>query len=190
MIISIEGVDGVGKTSISKKLAEILKYKYIDKPLKHYLNDDIYFLVKNTIKSFNDRYLIALFYILNFSVGLKEGNEKNVILDRGVLSNLVWIADDNIIKIVKTFLDNFIKPDLTFILTLNENELEKRLKTRSINDKDLFKCKYFSKMQIKLISIANLLELNYFIINRNKLNIEQTVNIILNKLKDINIKSS
>ena len=36
MVIAIEGMDGVGKTTISKRLAKTLKYIYVDKPL-HYL---------------------------------------------------------------------------------------------------------------------------------------------------------
>lgn len=36
MIIAIEGMDGVGKTTISKILANELGYLYVDKPL-HYL---------------------------------------------------------------------------------------------------------------------------------------------------------
>lgn len=38
MIISIEGMDGSGKTSISKKVAEKIGYEYLGKPLRNYLN--------------------------------------------------------------------------------------------------------------------------------------------------------
>ncbi len=32
MRIAIEGMDGVGKTTLAKKLVEILNYDYIEKP--------------------------------------------------------------------------------------------------------------------------------------------------------------
>jgi len=38
MIIAIEGMDGSGKSSISKKVAEKIGYEYLEKPLRKYLN--------------------------------------------------------------------------------------------------------------------------------------------------------
>ena len=38
MIIAIEGMDGSGKTSISKKVTEKIEYEYLKKPLINHLN--------------------------------------------------------------------------------------------------------------------------------------------------------
>ena len=38
MIIAIEGMDGSGKTSISKIVANKIGYKYLDKPIEKFLN--------------------------------------------------------------------------------------------------------------------------------------------------------
>ena len=38
MIIAIEGMDGSGKTSISKIVANKIGYKYLDKPIEQFLN--------------------------------------------------------------------------------------------------------------------------------------------------------
>ena len=38
LVIAIEGMDGVGKTTIAKRVAEDYNFKYIEKPLAYILD--------------------------------------------------------------------------------------------------------------------------------------------------------
>ena len=57
MFIAIEGMDGVGKTTISKKLSENYNMKYVERPMKTFLNlsNESYDNVCNNIWSMNDK---------------------------------------------------------------------------------------------------------------------------------------
>ena len=67
MRIAIEGMDGVGKTTLAKKLVEILNYDYIEKPFKFLfdgmnLNDSDLKRIEWKLYETEDEALITLFY--------------------------------------------------------------------------------------------------------------------------------
>ena len=97
MEIIMEGMDGVGKTTIAKKLCKKYRFKYVDRPLQHLFSigklgseDDIDFQ-KRLNKIFKEdskiqAWITGLGDIYN---AIKYKGE-NVIIDRGVISNYFW----------------------------------------------------------------------------------------------------
>lgn len=72
MIIAIEGVDGVGKTSVAKRLAEKLGFVYVERPFSKVFSSDQlekYMEIKKGLNLLQDRSLLAWFYGLNVLFG-------------------------------------------------------------------------------------------------------------------------
>lgn len=92
--ISIEGFDGVGKTTICRLLTEKLGYEFVEKPL-HFLFDeegsfDEYIRVRDKVNACPNRNLTSFFYGLGslYLYHLYDG--KNIVTDRHLCSNFAW----------------------------------------------------------------------------------------------------
>ena len=90
MIIAIEGMDGSGKSSKSKKVAEKIGDEYLEKPLRNYLNmsDSEFENLCQKIYLLDDN-LKALFFGFGNLLAMKIGKH-NIILDKHVLSTYFW----------------------------------------------------------------------------------------------------
>ena len=94
MIIAIEGMDGSGKTSISKIVADKIGYNYLDKPMKNYLNitEEEYENLCQKIYMLNDD-LKALFFGFGNLLAIKT-SKQNIIMDKHILSTYFWNGTD------------------------------------------------------------------------------------------------
>ena len=121
MIIVVEGMDGVGKTTISKLLAKRNKFEYMDKPL-HYLfetgargeMEDLEFEEQEE-KIFNseDDVIKAWLTGLGNLYCFRKNKDKNIIVDRHIASNYLWNGSEETEKIfsllnAKARYDNYI----------------------------------------------------------------------------------
>ena len=98
MIIAIEGLDGVGKSSVSKMLAEKLGFLYVEKPFSNVFQSnhlEKYMEIKRGLNVQQDRTLLAWFYGLNLLFGKDYYRHQNVVYDRFLVSNFSWILDKN-----------------------------------------------------------------------------------------------
>ena len=146
MIITIDGLDGAGKSTLAKSLSEKLGYEYIDKPIyelfnvkgdDNYLYDEIYHIQdliynktdSNTLKSYFTG--LSLLYIKECM------SDKNLIIDRGLLSAFAFNGDINSKPVFETLINLGVFFDAAIIVTVSNEERIKRIKKRNENDPDL-----------------------------------------------------
>ena len=141
--IAIEGMDGVGKTTISKKISIEHNMKYIEKPLANLFTSKesdgkrILSKVSNNIYDLSDEIIKAWFFGLGNICSILENPDENLIIDRHFASNYFWNGSLRSEPIFKTMLEIVGCPDLTILLYASVNVRLKRLYERNPNDYDL-----------------------------------------------------
>jgi len=189
MKIVIEGMDGVGKSTVAKELAHLLNAKYADGLMISFFqeeglteNDTV--IIKKAIDICSDKensiirtwvYGFAnLFNMLHY--------ETNVVIDRHCLTTYFYNADDNSREIYK-YMQKFMgKPDFVFILRASEKTRRRRIRNRDVNDPDLLSEKKMQYGYDKMEEAAQYLELNYRIVDTDDKDmltvVEEIINII------------
>ena len=184
--ISIEGMDGVGKSTTCKLLAEKLGYIFVEKPL-HFLLDDgdeikQYQKVAKKVNSNPNRNFTAWYYGLNNIYLYEKFKDQNIVTDRHIVSNYCWSGTEYNKDIYNLILKKIGKPKLTVILYATPDAILKRLKNRDINDADIAKVEKSEKAYERMIYFCETKKLNYIVIDTSDKTPEQTVDLILQKL--------
>ncbi|MCI6215614.1 MAG: AAA family ATPase [Mollicutes bacterium] len=189
--IAIEGMDGVGKTTVCKLLASKTGYTFITKPL-HYLLDleenvgwPVYFRVRNMVNNSSNRDFSAWFYGLSNIYLYEKFKNQNIITDRHIVSNYCWSGNQVNLDIYDLIIKKIGFPTLTVILYADEDTIRNRLIKRNSNDKDLKRISKTEKVYEKMISFCELKHFPYIVIDTSKLSPEQITNIIIKKLEAI-----
>ena len=189
--IAIEGMDGVGKTTVCKLLASKTGYTFITKPL-HYLLDleenvgwPVYFRVRNMVNNSSNRDFSAWFYGLSNIYLYEKFKNQNIITDRHIVSNYCWSGNQVNMDIYDLIIKKIGFPTLTVILYADEDTIRNRLIKRNSNDKDLKRISKTEKVYEKMISFCELKHFPYIVIDTSKLSPEQITNIIIKKLEAI-----
>ena len=184
--ISIEGMDGVGKSTTCKLLAEKLGYIFVEKPL-HFLLDDgdeikQYQKVAKKVNSNPNRNFTAWYYGLNNIYLYEKFKDQNIVTDRHIVSNYCWSGTEYNKDIYNLILKKIGKPTLTVILYATPDAILKRLKNRDINDADIAKVEKSEKAYERMIYFCETKKLNYIVVDTSDKTPEQTVDVILQKL--------
>lgn len=188
--ISIEGMDGVGKSTTCKLLADKLGYEFVEKPL-HYLLDDKddeisqYQKVAKRVNSNQNRTFTAWYYGLNNIYLYEKFKDKNIVTDRHIVSNYCWSGSKDNGDIYSLILKKIGKPKLTVILYAKPEVIMSRLKKRDINDSDLCKVEKFEKAYERMIYFCETKKLNYMVVDTSNKNVEEVVDEIIRRLEDI-----
>ena len=147
MIISIDGYDGTGKTTLAKKLAEHYGFLYLDKPViamvqhqKKCSYEEATQIVKGYEKELYahcSKAQIACFYNRAF-VWLKNFSKNhNIILDRGILTTYAVVGYPE----TEALFDHFLKAGAflqgSIYLTADDEERVRRIYKNDPNDIDL-----------------------------------------------------
>lgn len=186
MIIAIEGVDGVGKTSVAKRLAEKLGFVYVEKPFSKVFSSDQlekYMEIKKGLNLLQDRSLLAWFYGLNVLFGRDFFNRENVVYDRFLVSNFSWILDNKNEFIFEAMVKAVGTPDITILLTARKGIIESRLKNRNALDKDMSKVQYIDKALKNSRYLLGKYNIPYIEIDASELTIEGIVDRIFEKIE-------
>jgi dTMP kinase len=171
MWIAIEGLDGVGKSTLAKKLSKFLKFQYIEKPLIKLLKDKkTYMDLKLSINHLKNRELQTWFYAFSLAYCSTKYQDKNIVLDRYLLSNYAWIVSGSNLPIYQTLLQYIRIPHMTYILTASKKIVEERMQMRRKIDSDHYKLNYFDKTQAQLIALARKFNLPHEIIDTSTFN--------------------
>ena len=194
MKIAIEGMDGVGKTTIAKELAKRHNYEYIgnaihqlfgiqDKDNPHYqffqsVEDEIF------LRSGNDVLRAWLCSIGNIYTATQKKYE-DYIVDRHLLSNFQQNGTKENAQIYKTLVELIGVPDISIILYASPETRLKRIADRVKGDKDdkdlhdeAIKRDEYSRM----IKFAQKFEMPYLVIDTEEKSIEAIIQEIEEKI--------
>ncbi len=197
-LIVFEGIEGTGKTLHINNIAKFFKKKGIEyikirEPGGSKNSESIRKIILNKKSNFNK--LTDLFLYLAARNENKEEiihknyKKKIILIDRFTDSTLAYqhygmgINKKLIILLNKTILKK-IKPDFTFLYTINRKNLLNRLRKRvNKNRYDKFKYEFYNKVQKGFINLSKNKK-KYLIIDSNN-EIAENKKIILNKIKKI-----
>mgnify|MGYP001038970035 CR=1 FL=1 len=182
--ISIEGMDGVGKSTTCKLLAEKLGYKFVEKPL-HYLFDkdetefDKYIEIRDKVNSNPNRIFTSWFYGLGSVYMYEMFKDSNIVTDRHFASNYAWSGSDNNDEVYELLINKLGVPKLTVILYSPSDVIVKRLINRDKEDKDIQRAKQSEKIYEKMIECCKKYSMPYLVIDTSNLTPDQVVSKIL-----------
>ena len=186
MHISIEGIDGVGKSSTAKLLADKINFKLIEKPL-HYLFDEEgennYIRIRDRVNSSLCKEYTAWFYGLGNIFLYEKFKSENIITDRHIASNYGWSGAEHTDYIFDAIYKTIGAPTFTFLLYASEEEITKRIKHRDPNDSDLKKTKHSTEVYMKMKKILEKYNIPYLLIDSSAMSTEEVVNKIYTELK-------
>ena len=190
MHLAIEGIDGVGKSTICKLVAEKLDFLFVDKPLHHLFDDDggyqNYIRIRDVVNAQSDRVFTSWFYGLGNIYLYTKFKGKNIVTDRHLLSNYCWSGTAESKAVFDLLVDKIGCPDFTFIIYASSDVVKKRIVERDKNDTDVDKIPLISEIYRIMEAFCVKYKMPYLIINSDNLTIEQEVKIIINKVKEIN----
>ncbi len=190
--IAIEGVDGVGKTTICKLLAEKLNFRFIEKPL-HYLFDSEndftnYIRIRDYVNSQDNKIFTSWFYGLGNIYLYHKFKDVNIITDRHLVSNYYWSGNESSKEVFDCIIRLIGKPDYTFLLFAHEIAIKKRLIKRDANDPDIHKTRLITEAYHKMESFLIDNDMKYRLIDTTDLNANEVVDKILEFLSEIKLK--
>ncbi len=192
--ISIEGMDGVGKTSVCCKLSEKLGYEFVEKPF-HYLLDDAgiteegelpfetYRKLARTVNKNPNRNFTAMFYALGSLYMYERFKDSCIVTDRHLASNYAWSGSDYNSDIYELIISKIGKPKLTVILYAPKQVIEERLQKRSITDPNLAKAGKTEEIYSRMIDFCEKKGFDYLLIDTSDKSIDEVVNLIEKKLE-------
>ena len=188
MRIAIEGMDGVGKTTISKILADKLGYQYVDKPFKFlfeglHLSDDEIKDLEWRLYEKEDEALITLFYGMGLLYGTRCNSSNNVIYDRHFVSNYYWHGNEETTPLHNELIKLCGVPDLTVLLRASVATRMKRISKRDSQDRDLFNSAMYDDGYGKMEQFLKNSGFNYIVIDTECLTPEEVVDIIIKNIE-------
>ena len=199
MKIVLSGVVGVGKSTISKQLAKVLKYKIMDEPVASnpYLDD---FYQNPSQYAFK----MQVFMLMARSKQLKAAESfKNVIFDRSILEDPIFVEvlraqknmDDRDYEVYLNFYNNVIisslyfdpqiKPDLIVYLQANLENTLKRINSRGRESEKHVPREYWNLLNQKYEQWYQKAKNNFkfLVIDTNNLTANEIVEKIVNYIK-------
>ena len=186
--ISIEGMDGVGKSTTCKLLSERLGYKFVEKPL-HYLFDesedkfDEYIRIRDQVNANPNRVFTSWFYGLGSIYMYEMFKDENIVTDRHFASNYAWSGSDNNGEVYDLLIQKLGKPKLTVILYSPSETIVNRLISRDVNDSDIVKARKSENIYRRMIDFCKMKELPYLVIDTSSLKPKEVVDKIMEELE-------
>lgn len=186
--ISIEGMDGVGKSTTCNLLARKLGYKFVEKPL-HYLFDnneatfDEYIRIRDQVNANPNRVFTSWFYGLGSIYMYELFKNENIVTDRHFASNYAWSGSDDNNEVYDLLIQKLGAPKLTVILYSPSEIIVNRLIFRNKEDSDIKKAKKSEMIYQRMIEFCKNKNLPYIVIDTSNLTPDEVVDTILKELK-------
>lgn len=186
--ISIEGMDGVGKSTTCNLLAQKLGYKFVEKPL-HYLFDNNegtfgeYIRIRDQVNANPNRVFTSWFYGLGSIYMYELFKNENIVTDRHFASNYAWSGSDDNNEVYDLLIQKLGAPKLTVILYSPSEIIVNRLISRNKEDSDIKKAKKSEMIYQRMIEFCKNKNLPYIVIDTSNLTPDEVVDTILKELK-------
>jgi thymidylate kinase len=190
MHISIEGFDGVGKTTAARLLAERLNFTLVEKPLKYIFDpnggDENYLRIRDYVndRSAGNRPFSACFYALGNIFLYEQFKGQNIITDRHILSNYAWSGAPESEPIFDALYKTIGAPDYTFIIYGDTETIHKRLLSRDTQDSDLKKISKSEVVYEKMTRFVDAHKMPHIVIDTRGKTPERIVGIMVAKLTE------
>ena len=188
MRIAIEGMDGCGKTTLSKILADRLGYEYVSKPFK-FLFDTLN-ISESQLKDLEwklyeteDEAILTLFYGLGLLYGTRCNSNRNIIYDRHFVSNYYWHGNAETKQLHQELIKLCGEPDLTVLLKASVSTRMCRIRHRNCQDKDLSNYAMYDDGYDKMEQFLKNSGFNYIVIDTEYLSPEETANIVIKNIE-------
>ena len=197
-VIVFEGIEGSGKSYHLSSVYNYLKKKNIDhikirEPGGSLNAEKIRKLILNNKSNFNKNTDLLLYLAArseNIHLFKKFFKKKIILIDRFVDSTIAYQhyglgVDLKLINTINNHLLKSIKIDFTFLNTVNENNMIKRLRLRkSLNRYDKFNNNFYDKVQKGFLKLAKKNSKKYQIINSN-LDIKDNQSLVIKKINNL-----
>lgn len=187
--LSIEGMDGVGKTTVCRLIEKELGFRYIEKPLQYLFREDgdydTYIRVRDYVNDDPDRVFTSWFYGLGSTFLYSRFNGEKIVTDRHLLSNYTWSGEKESEPVFETLVKVLGVPTMTVILYSRPEVIEQRLKKRDVEDSDLKKVTVSEEKYAKMKHFVEKYDMPHIFIDTSDLTPEQTVDIIADKMREI-----
>jgi len=194
MFLAIEGIDGAGKTSVSKILADKLNYEYSNQkalsahmgiPNSAYL--DYCHTYRKSVNADSD----SMFMLYSLSCFL-SGRKINVVCDRHLPTVYFWYGNKDNLFIADAIYKLTSKPDITIVLEVSVDtaieRVQKKLKNKLITELDaqreFEKAQRANEFILRVIPFLEHFELPYVIIDANDNPIDTICESIMNIVAD------
>lgn len=185
--ISVEGMDGVGKTTTCKLLAEKLGYIFVDKNLRFLFDEgdsyENYFRIRDKVNASPDRLFTSWFYGLGNIYLHTLFKDKNIVTDRYFLSNYAWSGTDGNAEVFDLLVKKLGFPDLTVILYADDEAIAARIRHRDEHDRDIEKVRLAKQKYEKMIYFCERYGMPYMVIDTSKLSPEEVVEYIVKRIE-------
>lgn len=194
MIISVDGADGVGKTSLAKKLSQALGFEFVGHPLwamlkiksKDSKKYKFAHRVQRAIFRFKESSKLVSEVFCNLLLRFKNKNRnRNIVLDRGFLSTLIYNLSPKTIKIFDRYVRRGADFDVNILLTCSKEERIERIEKRDKHDLDLKFKKVYNLDADQTAEYAKSRNLNCIVIDTTKKTEQQVFEEALLKIKQL-----
>ena len=173
-------MDGCGKTTVAKALAERFNYQYLAKPFAYFFEGmgfdskqikDIEWKVWET----EDEALITLLYGMGLLYGTRCIAEDNIVYDRHYASNYYWHGNVETDSLHKEIMRLGGQPDLTIVLVASVETRMRRIYERDKTDQDLSNSAMYDYGYKKLVHFLNDNNISYVIIDTENKPVEEII---------------
>lgn len=191
MMIAVEGMDGVGKTEISKHIRDNHGFKFIEKPLHYFYNDGAeqkyadLMKVANRMYDINDNVLKSWYIALGNIYVARMFKDENVVIDRHLVSNYYWNGSFDSEPVFKALIETSGTPDLTILLYATPKTRMERLAKRDKNDPDLLDPEKKDDGYAKMLEFLQKFNLPYLVIDTEQLSLNEVKEIVDQEIKKL-----
>lgn len=187
MIIAVEGMDGVGKTTCAKSLATFLGYEYIATPIQTFFKGGVsnpeFKNSMNIMYNMTDSVVKAYFIGLGNLVACR--NKDNIVLDRHFASNYFWNGTKESEIVFKNLIELAGKPDITLLLKGSVETRLYRLNQRDPKGWDLKDKEKHVLGHDKMEDFLIRFEIPYIALDTDKMDSQQVLETAKRKILDI-----